>query len=123
MSSFWICWDLVCQTSRISPIRPNDWCKFFEQFLDSLNIHQATLVGNSLGAGLAMAMALTHPDRVQALILISGLPADIRKSVELPRYQQFLDRRPPLWLAKLGNWLAGRWASRSLLEEIVYDDN
>ena len=33
-----------------------------------------SLVGNSMGAGLAIGMALTYPDRVSQLVLIDGLP-------------------------------------------------
>jgi len=103
------------------PYSPQRLVEFFQRFLDSLKIHQATLIGNSMGAGLAMAMALTSPDRVDRLILISGFPPDPRASVASPHYQQFITRRPPLWLAKFGNWIAGRWATKTLLQEIIYD--
>ncbi|MDX1410727.1 MAG: alpha/beta fold hydrolase [Nitrospirales bacterium] len=105
------------------PYTPQRLVKFFEGFLDSLNIQRATLIGNSMGAGLAMAMALTSPDRVHALILISGFPSDPRGSVASSHYQQFIDRRPPLWLAKFGNWISGRWATKILLEEIIHDQS
>ena len=103
------------------PYTPQRLVKFFEGFLDSLDIQRATLIGNSMGAGLAMAMALTIPDRVNSLVLISGFPQDPRASVASPHYQQFIDRRPPLWLAKFGNWISGRWATKILLEEIIHD--
>jgi pimeloyl-ACP methyl ester carboxylesterase len=103
------------------PYTPQRLVKFFKGFLDSLNIQRATLIGNSMGAGLAMAMALTVPDRVNSLVLISGFPQDPRASVASPHYQQFIHRRPPLWLAKFGNWISGRWATKTLLEEIIHD--
>ncbi|UCE64499.1 MAG: alpha/beta fold hydrolase, partial [Nitrospirota bacterium] len=103
------------------PYTPKRLVNFFEGFLDSLNIQRATLIGNSMGAGLAMAMALTVPDRVNSLVLISGFPQDPRASVDSPHYQQFINRRPPLWLAKFGNWISGRWATKILLEEIIHD--
>lgn len=39
--------------------------------MDALGIEQAVLVGNSAGGGAAVAFALAHPQRVQALILVS----------------------------------------------------
>jgi pimeloyl-ACP methyl ester carboxylesterase len=99
---------------------PDILLKFFLAFMDSLEIKQATLIGNSMGAGLAMAMALDHPDRVDRLILISGFPSQIETSVASPQYRRFLYHRPPLWLATLGNHLAGRGATERLLKEIVY---
>ena len=103
------------------PYSPKRLVEFFEQFLDSLKLQRATLVGNSMGAGLALAMALTSPKRVSALVLISGFPSDPQESVVSPYYQEFLTRRPPLWLAKFGNWMAGRWATKTLLQEIIHD--
>jgi pimeloyl-ACP methyl ester carboxylesterase len=100
---------------------PANLVEFFRQFMDSLNIPRATLVGNSMGAGLAMAMALDYPERVQRLILISGFPPQVETSIASRQYQDFLYHRPPLWLAKLGNWMAGRRTTEQLLKEIVYN--
>jgi pimeloyl-ACP methyl ester carboxylesterase len=38
--------------------------------LDELGVEQAILVGNSAGGGVAVAFALEHPERVQALVLV-----------------------------------------------------
>ena len=54
--------------------RPDQMLDFFVGFMDAVQIPQATLVGNSMGAGLAIGMALTHPTRVAKLVLIGGLP-------------------------------------------------
>ncbi|GJL65182.1 MAG: putative hydrolase YugF [Nitrospirales bacterium] len=100
---------------------PSKLTTFFLQFMNALEIDKATLLGNSMGAGLAMATALTEPHRVQSLILISGFPQTLNGTIHSPLYQRFLEHRPPLWLAKIGNWLAGRWATKQVLEEILYD--
>jgi len=100
---------------------PSMLTTFFLKFMDALEIEEATLLGNSMGAGLAMATALTEPHRVKSLILISGFPQTLQGTIHSPLYQRFLEHRPPLWLAKMGNWLAGRWATRQVLEEILYD--
>ena len=99
---------------------PEHLVKFFLSFMDSLGITRATLIGNSMGAGLAMAIALDYPDRVDQLILISGFPAQIEPSLASPQYRRFLYHRPPLWLATLGNHLAGRRTTERFLKEIVY---
>lgn len=100
---------------------PETLVEAFRQFMDSLNVTQATLVGNSMGAGLAMAMALDYPERVNRLVLISGFPAQVETSIASQHYQRFLYHRPPLWLAKFGNWIAGKKATELLLKEIVYN--
>ena len=99
---------------------PEQLVKFFLEFMDRLEIEQAILIGNSMGAGLAMAMALDHPDRVERLVLISGFPAQVEDSVASPQYRQFFHHRPPRWLATIGNRLAGRGTTERLLKEIVY---
>jgi pimeloyl-ACP methyl ester carboxylesterase len=42
-------------------------------FLDALGIGQASLVGHSLGASVAVTYALTHPSRVERVALVAGL--------------------------------------------------
>ena len=100
---------------------PSRLVTFFLQFMDTLEIRQATLIGNSMGAGLAIATAITAPERVKALVLISGFPQTLKGSIQSPLYKRFLEHRPPLWLAKVGNWIVGRWATERVLKEILYD--
>jgi len=57
--------------------------------LDTLNVAQAILVGNSAGGNLAMQLALTQPQRVQALVLLSpavyaGSPALLGRVAAIP---------------------------------------
>ncbi len=99
---------------------PEQLVQFFLEFMDTLEIKHATLIGNSMGAGLSMAMALDHPERVDRLVLISGFPPQVEPSVASPQYRQFLHYRPPLWLAKIGNQIAGQGTTERLLKEIVY---
>lgn len=62
-------------------------------FVDALNLDQVRVVGNSVGAYLAVKYALDHPARVkQAVVISSGTLAnavglsDGGKAVALPRY-------------------------------------
>ena len=101
--------------------RPDQMLDYFVGFMDTLGIPQATLVGNSMGAGLAIGMALAHPDRVSQLVLIDGLPANVRERVTSPSIQRALDTPAPSWLASFGNWLFGGVMIESVLKEIVHD--
>ena len=102
---------------------PEHLVQFFREFMKSLKIEQATLIGNSMGAGLAMAMALDYPASVDRLVLISGFPAQVEANVASQQYRKFLLYRPPLWLATIGNQLAGRGTTEGLLKEIVYQQD
>lgn len=101
--------------------RPEQMLEFFVAFMDALQIRQAALVGNSMGAGLAMAMALSHPDRVSGLILIDGLPAHVLKNITSPSIKRALETGAPSWLVSFGNWLFGGFMVESILKEIVHD--
>lgn len=52
---------------------------FFENFMDALDLRHASLVGHSLGGGIALGFTLTHPYRVEKLIVVAslGLAEDI----------------------------------------------
>ncbi len=100
---------------------PQAMLEFFRSFMDALGIQQASLVGNSLGAGLVTGMALTYPERVDRLVLIDGLPDHVREKTTSPMIRQAIDSPTPAWLVSLGNHFAGRRVTRSILEEIVHD--
>lgn len=102
------------------PYTPEYLIDFFRAFMDALNVSRAVLIGNSMGAGLAMGMAIDYPERVERLILISGFPPNLKESVSSRKYRQFMYHRPPLWLAKLGNWVVGRSTTEQLLQEIIF---
>jgi pimeloyl-ACP methyl ester carboxylesterase len=59
------------------------------RFLHRLELDRPLLVGHSLGGALSLALALDHPDRVRALVLISTLsqvesaPPAIFKSLDI----------------------------------------
>lgn len=100
---------------------PDEMVAFITGFMDALGIGKAALVGNSMGAGIAMAVAIARPDRVDRLVLIGGLPKNVRGKLASPKFKRAVDTSLPVWLIRLGNWLAGRWATEDVLKEIVHD--
>ncbi|PHR91763.1 MAG: alpha/beta hydrolase [Robiginitomaculum sp.] len=61
-----------------------DTVVFVEQFLDALDIKNATLVGSSLGGLVAWRLAQTHPERVDKLVLIAPGGYSINGVTEVP---------------------------------------
>lgn len=100
---------------------PDEMVAFINGFMDALGIKKAALAGNSVGGGLAAGMALTHPDRVDRLVLIGGLPKGVREKLTGPLTRRAVETSAPVWLIRLGNWLAGRWVTEDMLKEIVHD--
>lgn len=100
---------------------PDQLLDFCIGFMDALQIPQATLVGNSMGAGLAMGITLIHPIRVKKLVLIGGLPSDVLTKLTSRSFRQALETRIPWWLISFGNWLFGGLVTDSVLKEIVHD--
>jgi pimeloyl-ACP methyl ester carboxylesterase len=101
--------------------RPDQLLDFCVGFMDVVKIPQATIVGNSMGAGLAIGMALEHPTRVSKLVLIDGLPQRVMEKLASPSFKRAIETRAPSWLVSLGNWLFGGLMIESLLKEIVHD--
>jgi len=101
--------------------RPDQMLDFLAGFMDAVDLPQANLVGNSMGAGLAIGMALTYPCRVDKLVLIGGLPPQIMDKLASPTIRRALETRLPVWMVSLGNWLFGEYMTESVLREIVYD--
>jgi pimeloyl-ACP methyl ester carboxylesterase len=101
--------------------RPEQMLDFFVGFMEAVKIPQATLVGNSMGAGLAIGMALTHPARVAKLVLVDGLPQHVIEKLTSPSVKRALELRAPSWLVSFGNTLFGGLMIESVLQEIVHD--
>jgi pimeloyl-ACP methyl ester carboxylesterase len=51
--------------------------------MDALGVDRAALVGNSFGGAVALAVAVTAPGRVAALVLVSAPPPDLEPSPQL----------------------------------------
>ena len=66
---------------------------FFVGFMDAIKIPQATLVGNSMGAGLAIGMALEHPAHVARLVLVGGLPQHVIEKLTSPSIKTRLEHQ------------------------------
>lgn len=101
--------------------RPEEVLRFFRGFMDALQLDRATLVGNSMGAGVALGMALTVPERVDRLILIGGLPARVKENIASPVVRQAMESAAPIWLVRLAGWFAGSSVTDRVLREIVHD--
>ena len=90
--------------------------------MDQVGVSSASLIGNSMGGGIAWAFALTHPERVGKLILIDSLPPQVVLAVRNRLLRWFLAIRhvPPL------SYLAAALRTRRMIQEeltqIVYND-
>jgi len=63
------------------PYTPEAYIYFLRDFMDGVGIEKATLIGNSMGGGIAWAMAILFPERVDRLILIDCVPPDVLNQV------------------------------------------
>jgi len=52
--------------------RLQSWMDFALQFMDALDIGQASLVGNSFGGALSLALAARHPERVRCFVMMGA---------------------------------------------------
>ena len=100
---------------------PDEMLTFLYGFMDALRIQKAALVGNSMGGGIVIGMAVTHPERVDRVVLISGMPKGVREKLTGRLTRRAVETSAPVWLIRFGNWLAGRWVTEDVLQEIVYD--
>ena len=62
-------------------------------FIDKLNLHAVTLIGNSIGGATSVRYASLHPERVKALVLCDsgglGGPPDAQSKAFIDHFAQF----------------------------------
>ena len=88
--------------------------------MSALDINRATFIGNSMGAGIAMGMALKYPRLTDRIILIGGFPKGAREKMALTPYRIFLNFEP-VFLLRIGFYFSGKGILRSILEKLVVD--
>jgi len=101
--------------------RPEELIDSIRGLMDELGLPTATLIGNSMGGGVAIGMALTYPERVHRLVLIDGLPDHVRERLVSPLMQRAINTHAPAWLARFGALFLGNRTMEAVLKEIVYD--
>ena len=90
-----------------SPYSPEAQADLTVGLMDALGIEQAVLVGNSAGGTVALLTALTYPERVEALVLVSpavyvggGTPAWLRPFLNTPQMRHL----GPLLARQIQDW-------------------
>ena len=78
-----------------NPYTPDAQVELLMGLMDQFDVANAVLVGNSAGGTVAVHAALTHPDRVSALVLVDaaiysggGAPSWIRPLLKTPQADQ-----------------------------------
>ncbi|MCE5223275.1 alpha/beta hydrolase [bacterium] len=96
---------------------PQNQAKAFLYLLDHLGIQKAYIITNSSGGAAGISFAITYPDRVKGLILLSSeVPYEMKEneSAKSKYYLPpiFLNEFPMWFLTKYGTWfLNHRFAS------------
>nr|NLI50020.1 alpha/beta fold hydrolase [Propionibacterium sp.] len=60
------------------------WLRQLVDFLDAVGVDKVSVVGNSFGGSMALALAIHHPERVEKVILMGavGVPFEITKGLD-----------------------------------------
>jgi pimeloyl-ACP methyl ester carboxylesterase len=102
------------------PLQPNSYSlKQYFADLDSLLDEvggRPTLVGQSMGGGIALRYAIANPSRLHKLVLIN--PTGLS---QVP-YIHLLEFAPPFMLDAIGPHLVRRWAIAWILKRLAYGD-
>ncbi len=99
---------------------PVTYLNWLEGFLTAVGIERADFVGNSMGCGLVLAMAIARPERVRRMVLISGFPAQVLNQAR-GSHLKWLWKLRMGFLFGLGYRLLGRRALRKFLRGIIWD--
>ncbi len=86
--------------------------EFLLGFMDVLKIETATLIGNSMGGGVALEFTRLHPDRVDKLVLVDsmGFGKEISLGIRLITLPAIVSLLRP-----------GRWMIPGMLKSNFYD--
>ncbi len=101
--------------------RPETYINFLKDFMDCVGIEKAIIIGNSMGGGLAWAMAGLFPERVEKLILINAVPPDVLKQVNNESFKALVAIKDIPLLPYLIIASRNRNSIRWILNDCVYN--
>ena len=102
---------------------PEAYIHSFTDFMDAIGVEKATLIGNSMGGGLAWSVAGLFPERVDKLILIDCIPPDVLSQFRNDSFKALVavERYPFLLYLVYAN--RNRDSIRWIFQECVTDKN
>jgi len=102
---------------------PETYVLFIRDFMDGIGVEKATLIGNSMGGGVAWATAILFPERVQRLILIDCVPPDVLDQVRNDSFRTLVAIKSIPLLPQLVMASRNRNSIRWILQECVSDNS
>jgi len=99
---------------------PDVFIDSIKEFISALNLTDPILIGNSMGAGIAIGMAVKYPQVTQKIVLIGGFPQGVREKVALRSYRVFLQFKPE-FILRIGAYFSGKSFLRRTLEKLVIE--
>jgi len=103
------------------PYIPEVYTCFLRDFMDGVGIEKATLIGNSMGGGIAWGTAILFPERVDRLILIDCVPPDVLAQVKNKSLRTLIAIRDIPFLPYLVISTRSKSSMRWVLKDCVSD--
>jgi len=100
---------------------PETYIHFLRDFMDGLGIERAVLIGNSMGGGIAWAMAALFPKRVKRLILIDCVPPDVLNQVRNESFRTLAVIKDIPFLPYLVIASRSKRSVKAVLQECFFD--
>ncbi len=103
------------------PYTPETYIHFLRDFMDGVGVKKASLIGNSMGGGVAWAMAILFPERVNRLVLINCVPPDVLHQVRNESFRTLVAIKDIPILPYLVIAVRSKQSIRQVLLECVSD--
>jgi pimeloyl-ACP methyl ester carboxylesterase len=100
---------------------PETYIHFLRDFMEGIKIERATLIGNSMGGGMAWATAALFPKWVKRVILINSVPPDVLNQVRNKSFRTLVAIQDIPFLPYLVIVSRNKKSIKWLLEECVSD--
>jgi pimeloyl-ACP methyl ester carboxylesterase len=105
------------------PYTPETYIYFLRDFMDKVGMEKATLIGNSMGGGIAWAVAVLFPERVNRLVLIDCAPPDVLGQVKNESFRMLVAIKDIPYLPYLIFSGGGKNSLKRILQECVSNIN
>jgi len=103
------------------PYTPETYIHCLKDFMNGVGIDKATLIGNSMGGGVAWATTILFPERVDRLILIDSVPPDVLDRVKNESFRMLAAIKDIPFFPYLAIATRDKNAVKQILRECILD--
>ena len=102
---------------------PKSQANLFEEFLESLDLQNVTLVVNDWGGPIGFNYAIKHPDRINKIVILNTMMWSVKGDPHFEKFSKFMGKGIGKWMIKNFNFFGKAVVKKAVGDKKKLDKN